>query len=232
MITHVFLDAGNTLVFPNMDAVSRALARRGVRVEPARLRRSEHRVRRWLDDPSLIRRSTDDSRWTLYFDAILRGCGVNRPAAARAALRDLRAYHERHNLWEEVPPGLPMVLDRLRRRHRLAVVSNSNGTVREKLRRVGLWPYFETVVDSHEVGVEKPDPRIFRIAMERVRARPHESVYVGDLYHVDVAGARAAGMRALLVDPADASGDRPVPRIASLHDLPERLASLPGVATV
>jgi putative hydrolase of the HAD superfamily len=216
---HVFFDAGNTLVFVNMGLVSEALARRGARATPAELWRSEHRARRALDDPEIIRRTTDHSRWALYFERIFAGCGITRPPVVDGTIAELRERHAKDNIWETVPPEVPLALDQLRRRHRLAVVSNSNGTVREKLRRVGLLPYFDLVIDSHEEGVEKPDPRIFRRAMERTGARPEGSVYVGDFYHIDVAGARAAGMRAVLLDPGGFHADKPVERMPSILGL-------------
>lgn len=218
-VTHVFFDAGNTLIFVNMELVSETLARRGGRASPRELWRSEHRARREIDDPGLVRRTTDGSRWELYFERIFAGCGITRPSIVRPAIAELRERHAADNIWEVVPPEVPLVLDQLRRRHRLAVVSNSNGTVREKLRRVGLLPYFEVVIDSHEEGVEKPDPRIFRRALERTGARAERSLYVGDFYHIDVAGARAAGMGAVLLDPGGAHGDKPVRRIASIGAL-------------
>ena len=218
-MTHVFFDAGNTLVYVNMELVSAALARRGGRATPGELWRSEHRARREIDDPELVRTTTDGSRWALYFERIFAGCGITRPGVVRPAIAELRERHASDNIWESVPPEVPLVLDLLRRRHRLAVVSNSNGTVREKLRRVGLLPYFEVVIDSHEERIEKPDPRIFRRAMERTGARPGRSLYVGDFYHIDVAGARAAGMRAVLLDPGGAHADKPVRRIASIGAL-------------
>jgi putative hydrolase of the HAD superfamily len=219
MTTHIFFDAGNTLVFVNMQLVSETLGRRGARATPEELWRSEHRVRREIDDPELIRRTTDGSRWHLYFERILAGCGITKPSLVRPTLADLRDRHAEHNIWEVVPPEVPLALDQLRRRHRLSVISNSNGTVRELLRRVGLLPYFDVVVDSHEERIEKPDPRIFRRAMERTGARADRSLYVGDFYHIDVAGARAAGMRAMLLDPGGFHGDKPVPRIPSIRFL-------------
>jgi HAD superfamily hydrolase (TIGR01509 family) len=66
---------------------------------------------------------------------------------------------------------------------------------------IGLRPHFHHVVDSAVVGVEKPDPRIFRHALDAVGARPERTLHVGDLYAVDVVGARAAGLHALLLDP-------------------------------
>jgi putative hydrolase of the HAD superfamily len=66
----------------------------------------------------------------------------------------------------------------------------------------GLRPYFHFVLDSRLVGVEKPDPRIFQIALDQVGISPAEALYIGDLYSIDVVGSRAAGMHAILLDPA------------------------------
>lgn len=224
-VTHLFFDAGNTLVHVNMEVVSRTLARHGIRLTPGELRRGEHRARRSIDTPEVVGATDDATRWRIYFEAILRECGTFRPEAVEPSLRDLHDYHLRTNLWEAVPPEVPEVLGALRRRFRLGVISNSNGTVREKLRRVGLAGHFDLVVDSHEEGVEKPDPRLFRIALGRAGADPARSVHVGDLYHVDVAGARAAGLEAILLDPGDVHADKPVRRIRSLRDLLEGMDS-------
>lgn len=219
-ITHLFFDAGNTLVYVNMEVVADALRREGLRAEPGDLWRAEHRARRVVDDPAIIRASTDRTRWTLYFSSILREWGLHEPRRIHRVLRALEARHARANLWEVVPPEVPPALDRLRGRFRLAVISNSNGTVRRKLGQVGLLPYFDLVVDSHEEGIEKPDPRIFRLALERLRARPARAVHVGDFYHIDVEGARAAGVRPVLLDPGEAHPDKPVRRIRDLRELP------------
>jgi len=219
MIKHLFFDAGNTLVYPNLTLVAEKLAARGVSVEVDRLERGEQRARYLLDDPQVIRSSTDGGRWTLYFETIFRFCGVTDAPVVRSVLEELQQIHKVSNLWEVVPPDVPAALEGLRPRFRLSVISNANGTVREKLRRVGLLGFFETVLDSHEEGIEKPDPRIFRNALERTGTRPEESLYVGDIYHIDVVGARAAGMDVVLLDPADLHGDKPVRRIRGLGAL-------------
>lgn len=219
MIKHVFFDAGNTLVYPNFTLVAEKLAARGARVEVESLERGEQQARFLLDDPQVIRGSTDGARWTLYFETIFRFCGVTEAPIVRSVLEDLQQIHKVSNLWEVVPPDVPVALEGLRPRFRLSVISNANGTVREKLRRVGLLGFFETVLDSHEEGVEKPDPRIFRNALERTGTRPDEALYVGDIYHIDVVGARAAGMEVVLLDPADLHGNKPVRRIRGLGAL-------------
>jgi putative hydrolase of the HAD superfamily len=219
MITHLFFDAGGTLVFPNFQLISEKLCAHGPRVAPDELERGEQRARFLLDDPELIRTSDDNSRWQLYFETIFRFCGVTDLPVVRAVLEELQAIHRVNNLWEIVPPDVAPALEALRGRFRLSVISNANGTVREKLRRVGLLGYFETVLDSHEEGVEKPDPRIFRKALERTGAQAGQSLYIGDMYHIDVAGARAAGMEVVLLDPGDLHRDKPVRRIAALAAL-------------
>jgi HAD superfamily hydrolase (TIGR01509 family) len=219
MITHLFFDAGNTLVFPNFALVAEKLAAKGARVSAEELERGEQRARFDLDQADVIRGSNDGKRWTLYFETIFRYCGVTDAPVVRAVLGELQAIHQVSNLWEVVPPDVPPALEALRGRFKLSVISNANGTVREKLRRVGLLGFFETVLDSHEEGIEKPDPRIFHAALERTGARAETSLYIGDIYHIDVAGARAAGMEAVLLDPADLHRDKPVRRIAGIGAL-------------
>jgi len=84
---------------------------------------------------------------------------------------------------------------------------------------------FEAVIDSHVVGVEKPDPAIFAIALEQIGSRPERAIFVGDVPAVDVAGARAAGIAPVLLDRHDSFPDVDAPRIAALEEL---LPRLPG----
>jgi putative hydrolase of the HAD superfamily len=219
VITHVFFDAGNTLVYPNLQLVAEVVTRHGAPVEGAALEAAEPSARVELDRPAVIGRTTDHSRWTLYFQRMLDACGVRDPRVLGSAMEELQARHRKDNLWERVPPEVPAALRRLHGRFRLSVISNANGTVREKLQRVGLASYFDQILDSHEEGIEKPDPRLFHAALERTGARAESSVYVGDMYHIDVVGARAAGLRAVLIDPVDAHADKDVPRIRDLEGL-------------
>jgi HAD superfamily hydrolase (TIGR01509 family) len=219
VITHLFFDAGNTLVFPNFELVSGKLAARGARVTPRELELGELQARFLLDDPELIRTSNDHARWTLYFETIFRFCGVTDLTLVATVIAELAVIHRTSNLWEIVPPDVAPALKVLSSRYRLAVISNANGTVREKLRRVGLLDFFETVLDSAEEGIEKPDPRIFHAGLARMGARAEQSLYIGDMYHIDVAGARAAGMEVVLLDPGGLHRDKPVRRIEGLGAL-------------
>ena len=105
------------------------------------------------------------------------------------------AVHDESHLWCRVAPGHPGGARSLRARGlRLGVVSNSDGRVEEALVAAGLRECFDVVLDSALVGVEKPDPTIFRAALAALGVAAAEALYVGDLYQVDVVGARAAGM--------------------------------------
>ena len=102
----------------------------------------------------------------------------------------------------------------------LAVISNADGRVEADLERAGLRAQFATVVDSHVVGVEKPHPEIFNVALARIQATPDAALYVGDVFSIDVLGARGAGMDAVLVDTLGAyPGTLDCPRISRLAEL-------------
>ena len=74
--------------------------------------------------------------------------------------------------------------------------------------RLGLARFFDTIVDSTEVGIEKPDVRIFEHALREMKVAAAEAVYVGDVFKVDVLGARAAGLRPILFDPHGFHADK------------------------
>ena len=107
-----------------------------------------------------------------------------------------------------------------RRGYRIGVVSNAEGRVEQDLGSAGYAGLLETVVDSHVVGVAKPDPRIFEICLERIGGRAADAIYVGDVPAFDVDGARAAGIDPVLIDPFDVHDDVEVTRIRALDELP------------
>jgi len=216
----LFLDAGGVLVHPSWTRISSTLARHGVAVEAAALARAEPHAKRELDVAHEIRQSTDAARAPRYFDLVLVRAGTTPSAGSDAAFAEIRDYHARENVWEDVPAEVVPALTRLRAAGlRLVVVSNANGRLRAAFDRIGLTPHVDDIIDSVEVGYEKPDPAIFRLALARVGAAPARAMHVGDIYHVDVVGARAAGLRAVLLDAADLYGDHDCPRVPTLTAL-------------
>ena len=223
-IQTVFLDAGGVLVWPNWTRVSEALARHGVRVPASTLASAEPHAKKRLDTGKVVQATNDRQRGWTYFNLVLEEAGIPLDDATAAALGELDAYHQRANLWESTPDEVRPALASLRARGlRLVVVSNSNGRLHQLFERIGLLDAFDYVFDSHHEGVEKPDPRFFEIALERSGARAADTVHVGDLYHVDVVGARAAGITPVLFDAANLYPDADCLRVRSLADLPAAL---------
>jgi HAD superfamily hydrolase (TIGR01509 family) len=199
----VFLDAGNTLVGLDYDTIARRIGAEGYPVDVPAVRAAEARARVRLDPLLAARRSTETADvFTRYVRYVLEELGLAWSEGSERLVQDLRAVNPPFGLWSVCLPEAPRALETLRRLGlRLAVVSNSNGTVARLLEALGLAGWLDAVVDSGVVGFEKPDPRIFRHAAAALGVEPAEAVHVGDLYSVDVVGARAAGARAILLDP-------------------------------
>ena len=115
------------------------------------------------------------------------------------------------------------LLARLTRRYRLGIVSNFYGNLERVCDDGGIRRYFGVVVDSARVGCAKPDPRIFRLALEALGVAPADATFVGDSLPRDMAGARAVGMRHIWLAGAPAPADGPCCRddrvILALRDL-------------
>ena len=232
-INTVFLDAGGVLCHPSWKRVADALVRHGATVTAAALATAEQKATRDIDDATVVGTTDDRGRGWLYFNLVLQHAGVEQNAGTDAALAELREYHRHDNLWEHVEPDVAPALAALKDRGlRLVVVSNANGRLRHLFDRVDLTKWFDHVLDSHEWGVEKPDPRLFQLALEQSRAEAATTVHVGDLYHVDVAGARRAGLReGILFDMAGLYEGVDCPRVRSLAELVEWIDNSSGNQT-
>lgn len=204
-------------MFPNLGRIAEEFASDGAPVDPKTLPRAEARARFELDRAEIVAGTDDAARWAAYMEGIARWAGAER-MPIRAFAR-LRAYHDDHNLWESLSADAMAALPLLGQYFHLGVISNSNGTLRSKLTEIGVDRLFEVIVDSHDEGIEKPDPRLFEVALTRMGVPPTAAVYVGDSYHVDVLGARASGLEGILLDPFDWYSDKPVRRIRRLNEL-------------
>ena len=115
------------------------------------------------------------------------------------------------------------VLKALSERYRLGIVSNFYGNLEAVCESAGLCSFFKVMVDSHCVGVEKPDPAIFRVALERLGATPEKTVFIGDSLRRDREGARRMGMRFIWIAPQDVqagqSERQAEPAVADLRDV-------------
>lgn len=222
----VLFDLGGVLLRLDYAAIAARAAEHGVRIEAEALAHAEASARRAIDARAARHGEvpgTDATRVPDYFDDLLAAAGVG-PAARDRLVARLRADHRDDNLWRVPLEGAHETLAALRRAGlRTGVVSNADGRVAELLRRTGLAPALEVVVDSHFEGVEKPDPEIFRRALARLGVGAAGAVFVGDIFSIDVEGSRAAGLRPILMDATGGYADRDCERIARLAELVGRL---------
>ena len=216
----VLFDAGNTLLFLDYDRMAAAVgAALGLPLDPGRLAGAAGDAARAAERVP----GKDRDRARVHLEALFTTAGV--PAARMDEVRGcLERLHRENHLWCRLAAGTREALDRLRAGGlRLGVVSNADGRVEEALVAAGLRDCFDVVLDSALVGVEKPDPAIFRAALDALGVAPAEALYVGDLYDVDVVGARAVGMEAVLLVPDAAVPGPDCRRFASLAALADDL---------
>jgi putative hydrolase of the HAD superfamily len=142
-------------------------------------------------------------------------------AIARVADRFLADAHRHLRRNQEL-------LERLRPRYRLGIVSNFYGNLETVCDNTAIRRLFGVIVDSVRVGVSKPDPRIFMAALDRLEVTPADATFVGDSAARDMAGARALGMRHiwLIGEPAPPGGPC-CPGDAMIHSLADVEALLP-----
>jgi HAD superfamily hydrolase (TIGR01509 family) len=223
----VFLDAGNTMVSMDYEWLKDELGRYGVSCELQELRRAEAAARPMVSSELQRLKSTENQVTSLfYMRSILKGLKSASSMSDKELddiikdlYKTLRAPGMIQRLWSNILTGVREALESLKGRGlKLVVVSNSDGTVEEILIKVGLSRYFFSVVDSHVVGYEKPDPRLFYHALKLSDAEPETTIHIGDLYHVDVIGARSAGLHAALLDPFGDWRDVDCPRFVDLLD--------------
>lgn len=222
-IQAVLFDAGNTLIWLDHPYIVELLREHGIHTTMEALMEAEYGAKLLFDELSRAGELDERARGRMFFAEIFRRVGVDEAQFPVLAQR-LFARHAERNLWGNVRERTVETLEELRRRgYRLGVISNADGRAEQALDAVALREHFELVVDSGLVGIDKPDPRIFHHALERMGIAPEQAVYVGDIYEIDVQGARAAGMRPVLIDPLWMWTERDCERIRGIHDLLELL---------
>jgi putative hydrolase of the HAD superfamily len=195
-------------------AIAAELTRQGVGASAEAVQRAEWRARVRLDDhvfaPTAATESTETrSTATRYMAYVLEGLGVTDRDAVERIAAWRQSFNPPVGVWTKHDPQALEAIALVRDSGlRAAAISNSNGSVRSVLDAVGVAAHLDFVLDSGEVGVEKPDRRIFELALTRAGIAAAEAAYIGDLYTIDARGAGAAGLRAVLLDPGGFWGAR------------------------
>jgi HAD superfamily hydrolase (TIGR01549 family) len=237
----LMLDAGNTVIFLDHARIARFVNALGLSVDAETLVRTEGEAKTFLESPTggeLVQvdwpsRTRPGARgWGQVIGTSLHRAGVPRDRLAEV-LEKLWEDHVRWNLYSLVPEGLEDALDRLRASGvKVAIISNSEGMLAGLFEQLKLSSHFDLIVDSGIFGLEKPDPRIFQVALEKLATPPDRALHLGDTYATDVLGARAAGVRTALIDPHGHYTGRfaDVPRVSGVVQVAEAmLASRDGI---
>jgi HAD superfamily hydrolase (TIGR01549 family) len=226
-IKAVFLDAGNTLVFIDYPFIRNAISAHGVATTVDTLITGEWAARKVFDEPGIATVADMKGKWILYFKTIFNHAGVRDESVIQKLFGEMWIRHRECNLWSYAPEESYEALRKLRAAgYVIGIISNSDGKLKSLLEKLDMAKMVDFALDSNVVGIEKPDPRIFRLALERAGFSPDESVHAGDFHNADVVGARAAGIRPVLIDPADNHKDKDCLRIRSVGELPGLLANL------
>lgn len=233
------LDAGNTIVFldhARMAAICADAQEASFATTAEVLRRAEGEAKYANEQGTLEDFAWGHAHfvpargWAQMVGTTLVFAGLARERVA-AMLDVLWTHHRKRNLWSLVPQGLVAALAEARSAGvPVAVVSNSEGTLVSLFDDLGISSAFDFVIDSGIVGIEKPDPRIFAIALDRFGVSPQRALHLGDNFATDVLGARAAGIPVALVDPfhhlAGRHGD--VPRVPGAREVAEAIGRTRG----
>ena len=214
-VSAILLDAGGVMIFPSPELLLPPLHAVGLEPSVAELERAHYRAMADCDEPG---RAAPGGQWWLeYLRDFAAACGV--PAAdIDAVASDIVGLTDGF-AWTQVGPRMGEALRGIAALDLpVGIVSNSTGEVEQALRRLDVC-YAATgdevlpeargidvgvVIDSAVVGVSKPDPRIFTLALEALglpTADRSTVVHVGDSLRYDVTGALAAGVRPLHLDP-------------------------------
>jgi putative hydrolase of the HAD superfamily len=167
-------------------------------------------------------------RWGNYLDAYITTAGVpDDPSIREEVHLHLDSEFAVGDLWSRIIAGSVDGLRALTATGvHVGIISNADGTVAQRLAAQevlqvgpGLGVQVACVIDSGAVGVSKPDPRIFHLALEVIGVAGSDAWYVGDMPGIDVVGARAAGLRPIVMDPFGFHGDADYHSVAALSDV-------------
>lgn len=233
MIRAVFFDWFNTLAHyepPREELERQALHEVGIKVALRDVSRGLLIADRdYFEENTLspIRERSPEEQvevYTRYQKTVLAEAGVN--ATEELILKIMGRLQQLYSsmtfvIFDDVLSTLKMLKEK---NLTLGLLTNLNSDIDSICQKLGVKPYLDFTVTSTEAGADKPQPPIFRLALERARVDAAEAVHVGDQYKLDVVGAREVGIKPLLIDRADVYPEvNDCPRIRSLTEVTEYL---------
>lgn len=216
MIKAVFFDLYQTLVHykPSQEELeAQALEKLGFKTTAEAMGRpilaANEFIYRQIAERPLSKRSREElaALYTEYQRVVLKEAGIKADEKVVIKLLGMMQKAKMDIVpFEDVLPALTVLKER---GLVTGLISNIEKNMTETLQKLGLLSRLDVIVTSQDAGAAKPQPEIFRYAMRRGRVQPAESIYVGDQYQVDIIGARAAGMKAILLDRTGYYGEKP-----------------------
>ncbi len=229
----VLLDAGGIFVLPDPERILGAFARAECSVDRDVLTDAHYRAAARFGTHLDVEANWAEA-WLDYLQTYVTECGIPEDWRDEAH-RHIDSEFADAALWVEPVPGSGEGLQALADTGvRLGIVSNADGLMAQRLAELelcqvgpGVGVDIECVVDSGDVGVMKPDPRIFEAAVDLLGLNVDQVWYVGDMPAIDVVGALRAGIRPFLMDPLGLHVDANYERVPSLAALAEVIAAPP-----
>ncbi len=228
-IDAVLLDVGGVFHLPDHDRIADAMTRAQIHIDPADLDRAHYAGVRGLTNFT----EGDRSIWLAYIREYARALGAadQLDPVAEVLLNEFTTG----GVWTRIIPGSRDALVAIKATGvKLAIVSNADGSVEAQLAAdgicqigPGLGVEMDAILDSSVVGVAKPDPRIFEIALDRLGVPADRAIHVGDTPAADCAGALAAGITPILIDPHHDHEDYDGLRVKCLEEVAELLGRAP-----
>ena len=231
IIQAIFFDIGDTLVFddpPLKERLVSAAQSVGIALDAARLL-DAFRAAEAFAVERYVAGSVWDAPGALRETVAVLWSALGLPPLSNSQWTAFGAAFASLPFTRYASPEAFVLLDELKRRgFTLGAISDWEDTLPEVLSELGLLDYFGALAISAVVGETKPSPLIFEDALAQVSLTPDACLHVGDWYELDVAGAEAAGMSALLFDWAERSPDADCPRVTTWPELTAYLLALPA----
>lgn len=223
-IDMIFFDAGGTLIAPREDVgevYARTAERYGLAAPPAAVLAAFFDA---FHAKKLDGQPQDRDWWRDVVAETFAAFGT--PTDPAALFADLYEHFTAPDAWVLAPGALQTVRTLRARGYRTGLISNWDDRLPGILEGLGLAALLDPVVVSYRVGAEKPDARIYEVALREAGTRPERSLMIGDDYEADIAGARALGFGAIQVRRHGQKHDGAI----VIDELPELLTLLSGPA--
>jgi len=189
----IFFDAGETLVYRNpslLEISYRFLKREGYKISKNILSDILNNCAIKMKPLVESAKIADSKKWAIYIEMVFKKLKIKN----KIVMNNLRE-HLKQGMSFRPFPGIKKLLSGLKRKgFKLGVISNASNSLYDILKRTGLSSFFDVIIVSEEVGCEKPDVRIFKKALNFLKIKPYEAVFIGDNFIADIIGAKKAGI--------------------------------------